>query len=118
MKKITNDTYPIELYVLPVEESNTINEIFGEEDMRNPIEEFGVGAYCCTDQKGKIVIVVGEDIVALAHECVHATSFAFKLIGAKVDVNNDEPYAYLFSWFYENALLESGLAVCEYEEED
>lgn len=118
MKKIVNDTYPIELYVLSAEESNTINEIFGEEDLRNPIEELGVNAYCCTDQKGKIVIVAGEDIASLAHECVHATSFAFKRIGATVDVDNDEPYAYLFTWFYQNALLASGLAECEEVKEE
>ena len=113
MKKITNDTYPIELYVLSADESGAINEIFGEEDLRDPVGELGASAYCCTDQKGKIVIVACEDILSLAHECVHAASFAFKLIGATMDVGNDEPYAYLFSWFYQNALLESGLAECD-----
>lgn len=113
MKKIINDVYPIELYVLSADESDKINEIFGE-DLQNPIEEIGVGAYCCTDQKGKLAIVIGdEDVVALAHECLHAANLTFKLIGAKVDVDNDEPHAYLFSWLFQNALIESGLG--EYE---
>lgn len=34
----------------------------------------------------------------IAHEATHLCNQLFKNIGAKVDVDNDEPYAYLLGW--------------------
>lgn len=34
----------------------------------------------------------------IAHECFHATNFLFMIIGAKPDINNDEPQAYLINY--------------------
>ena len=34
----------------------------------------------------------------VAHECVHTANTIFNLRKMKLDVDNDEPYAYLVSW--------------------
>lgn len=34
----------------------------------------------------------------IAHECVHAANMIFEHVGAKIDLDNDEPYAYLVGW--------------------
>ena len=34
----------------------------------------------------------------IVHECIHAATGIFSYIGASVDVDNDEPFAYLVSW--------------------
>lgn len=34
----------------------------------------------------------------IAHECIHAATGIFSYIGADVNVDNEEPFAYLVSW--------------------
>ena len=37
----------------------------------------------------------------IAHEATHLTNILFKDFGFKLDVDNDEPQAYLLAWFVE-----------------
>lgn len=39
-----------------------------------------------------------EDHSVIAHEIVHAASYTFEHAGIKMDVENDEPFAYLVGW--------------------
>lgn len=36
----------------------------------------------------------------IAHECVHIVNYIFKEKGIKLDLNNDEPQAYLMDWVF------------------
>lgn len=36
----------------------------------------------------------------IAHECVHLVNYLFEDWGIKLDTSNDEPQAYLLSWFF------------------
>jgi hypothetical protein len=38
---------------------------------------------------------------AIAHEATHCAAHVWHCIGAKMDVSNDEPFAYLVEWFAE-----------------
>lgn len=40
-----------------------------------------------------------ELVNTITHECVHLCSFISKRLGLKLDVDNDEPQAYLAGWF-------------------
>lgn len=42
-----------------------------------------------------IIFPVNTEINVMAHEAVHAANHAFSNAGAKLDVDNDEPQAYL-----------------------
>lgn len=44
------------------------------------------------------------DIPAIAHEAVHMTNKLFAMVGAKLDSENDEPQAYMVTFFVESIL--------------
>lgn len=46
------------------------------------------------------------DIPTIAHEAVHMTNRLFSMVGAKLDSDNDEPQAYMVTFFVE-AILEA-----------
>ena len=41
------------------------------------------------------------DAGVIAHEAVHITNYVFKHANITLDINNDEPYAYLLGWIVE-----------------
>jgi hypothetical protein len=59
-------------------------------------------AYCFIDYKltGDYTIVIppGASNSDIAHESFHITNMVFGYIGAKPNVNNDEPQAYFLGW--------------------
>lgn len=48
----------------------------------------------------KVLVMVRKNASAgvIAHEAVHIANYIFKRIDAQLDINNDEPYAYLLGW--------------------
>lgn len=55
---------------------------------------------------GTIVIWTHDKkgIPELAHECLHAANMCLGSRGVEVDLENDEPVAYLLAWLLEKAL--------------
>lgn len=53
--------------------------------------------------KNSIKLLIKPDAtpMIIAHESVHICNFIFERIYAEVDINNDEPYAYLLGWVVE-----------------
>lgn len=50
--------------------------------------------------KGDITLFItpDSDISIIAHECVHIVNEIFKRCAIKLDIENDEPQAYLMGW--------------------
>lgn len=55
------------------------------------------------ENAGRIYIAVNDKTTTpmIVHECVHAANSIFRSCGIKLDIDNDEPYAYLLGWIYE-----------------
>lgn len=53
----------------------------------------------------KAIVIYTETIDKglLVHESVHAANVLFKEIGHALDLDNDEPQAYLVEWIFNNA---------------
>ena len=45
-----------------------------------------------------------ETIGAVAHEAFHCACYLYKLIGANIDVHNDEPVAHYIEWVVSNIM--------------
>lgn len=62
--------------------------------------------YTCDGENVLIVAWFNKRIGTLSHECFHACGRIFEIVGAKYDVDNDEPFAYLMGdmvqYFWEN----------------
>lgn len=63
----------------------------------------GFEALSLDDGGRRYVIAFNDDPKAsvIAHEAVHITNMIFKDVHVKLDINNDEPYAYLLEWVVE-----------------
>lgn len=50
--------------------------------------------------KKKVILFIRKNASAgvVAHEAVHISNYIFKRIDATLDIDNDEPYAYLLGW--------------------
>lgn len=50
----------------------------------------------------KIIMVLPTtyNLAVIVHEVVHIVNFIFKSCGVKLDIDNDEPQAYLTSWLF------------------
>lgn len=74
-------------------------------------EKFGVsipdrfGAVTFRNEKADgfevVVSFVDSNVSLVAHEAVHVCNFIYENIGAKLDILNDEPQAYLVGWIVE-----------------
>lgn len=53
-----------------------------------------------TYQNDKIYLFIREDVSAgiIAHESVHVCNYVFQGANIRLDIDNDEPYAYLMGW--------------------
>jgi hypothetical protein len=64
------------------------------------------GAFCwdktSKDGYAEYYICIDKDVSnhLIAHEVVHLVNFIFKRIGVKLDIDNDEPQAYLTGWLF------------------
>ena len=61
-------------------------------------------AFRYEDDNYVIVIISAEDLSVLAHEVVHIVNYIFKDVGIKLDLDNDEPQAYLHGWIFSQVL--------------
>lgn len=68
-------------------------------------KRFDGGVFNITSKKGftKYIVAFNNDWYnsLIVHECVHLTNDILKGVRAGLDVNNDEPQAYLTQWLFE-----------------
>ena len=60
----------------------------------------------CTFNDDSVILNITEDIPleVIAHEAVHITNYVYRECNMEVDINNDEPYAYLLAWIVQQIL--------------
>ena len=65
-------------------------------------DKYGAFAHDCFDKEGyaNYYIFIKPDVSEklVAHEAVHISNYIFRDKGIELDLNNDEPYAYLIGW--------------------
>lgn len=65
----------------------------------------------CTEYilDGCCIIMIGlrkdANVSTIAHECIHARSFIYDVLGVKVDFNNDEHEAYFMGMLVEGTVM-------------
>lgn len=59
------------------------------------------------DHKKDIYVAIKPDShpSTIAHESVHVANYLYDIVGAEVDIRNDEPYAYLIGWIVEQIYI-------------
>lgn len=83
------------------------------DDFNKAIEELKINNYTnfnlddheafVANQNDKIYLFIRKDACAgiIAHEAVHICNYIFQSANIKLDIDNDEPYAYLMMWVVE-----------------
>jgi hypothetical protein len=110
-KAITVNPYVTEVYFIKGSTAELAKDIkrFNKKHKVNfPIDDYsGNTEEYLVDGYHIVVVAINTEINqnpeylvdTLAHEAVHATNLIFKHGNIKLDVNNDEPQAYLLGWF-------------------
>ena len=98
IKKLPATVYPAYIRVAVTDSWEEVNKKFNS----NKSDEVAATVLVITE--GNIVIVFKRDCFKLkyiAHEIVHAVNEVFRYSNVELDLNNDEPQAYLTSWLFE-----------------
>jgi hypothetical protein len=77
-----------------------VNAFYGTD-----IDESLYSAVVFEDKKGKIVLAIQEKrLDIIAHEIVHIVNMIFKRCGVQLDLDNDEPQAYLTGYIFKEVI--------------
>ena len=99
--KIVIPLYQSELIIIQDKNWKKINRKYNI----NGEKYFGAFTFRNLKKSGRMQYVVCFDSnpsnSLIAHEATHLTNILFKDFGFKLDVDNDEPQAYLLAWFVE-----------------
>ena len=102
--------YPLKLWVVKTEDINAVNKEFeGDNEGSFASDTLRYSdAFTArvvrkeSNERGVLVLLCDNaDINAAVHEAVHVASGIFSMISAEVDVDNDEPYAYLAEFAFD-----------------
>ena len=100
-KTIPIPIYQSELVIIQDKNWKKINKKYG----LNVPKRFGAFVFNKESKDGYVQYIVCLDKnpsnSLIAHECVHLVNSFFNDWGIKLDVENDEPQAYLMGWFVE-----------------
>jgi hypothetical protein len=95
-----------ELHVFICNDSKLVNDKY---KLNIPEYMFGAFEAICHQFHKKngylrYYIIIRENVTPkiIAHESVHLTNFIFKDRGINLDLDNDEPQAYLHGWIFES----------------
>jgi hypothetical protein len=109
IKRITFDTYPIDLYVLINETDEDILAYVGKynltnyEDLLN-FNETEDAIFVWEDDSSEIYLRF-RDLTKpelIAHEAFHATAYIMRHVGIRFSKSSEEAYAYLLEYIIEN----------------
>ena len=102
--------YPLLLWVAKTEDMSAINERFIADNEGRFSSDTMAGNEAVTssviqvsDNRKGMLVILGEkaDVCTLAHEAVHVASGIFAAVNATMDVENDEPFAYLTDFAFD-----------------
>lgn len=99
-KLVVIPIYQSELIIIQDKDWKKVNKKYGTQaEVR-----FGAFVFRHLKKSGRMQYVVCIDkdpsYSLIAHECVHLTNHLFEDWGIKLDLDNDEPQAYLTGWFF------------------
>lgn len=97
--------YPRKLWVSVSVSTEELQERFGKYDIKD-IDDGYYGQTICVQQKEPLlggVLVRFQDLKAMspeniAHEATHAALVIFDYCDCRIDIGNQEPFAYLIGW--------------------
>jgi len=79
-------------------------KIVNKKDMMKEAENFDYCDGATIVQTGESIIYVGvfdSRMSTLAHELIHVAMRVCQTVGIEMDINNQEPFAYLYTWLFE-----------------
>ena len=96
--KVKCDMYPLDFYFIDSKSRDEIWKDYAAE-YNQLASTFSIA------HTGSVFIVVNKkskefNLSVFVHECGHAVGRAFKILGIKQDLENDEPQQYLLSWIF------------------
>jgi hypothetical protein len=98
-KRIKIPIYEQSLLVVVSDNFKSVEKEFNLADTSN------YNGVCFENERGIVILIAPDsDLSVIAHESVHAAGILFDIVGATVDVKNDEPFAYLVGWIVEQVL--------------
>lgn len=109
IKKITFDTYPIQLYIFINETDEDISAYMDKEDLPELLEDIldleeGDEALFAYKDTSRIAIRLRSlnKPEYIAHEALHATAYIMRYVGIRFTKSSEEAYAYLLQYIIEN----------------
>lgn len=99
-KKVKIPLYPGHLIIIKADNLQPIVDKYGFN-----VDASKYGAFTFSKHKNGVFrcyVLFTDDFHAslIAHEAVHVVNFIYESIGAKLDIINDEPQAYLTQWAF------------------
>lgn len=109
IKKITFDTYPIQLYVFINENDEDILAYMDKEDIPELVEDIldleesdeALFAYKDTSRIAIRLRSLNKPEY-ITHEAFHATCYIMRYVGIRLSKSSEEAYAYLLQYIVEN----------------
>lgn len=109
IKKITFDTYPINLHIFIGEKDEDILKYMQSENITELIDDLSSivesdeAAFLYQDS-GNIAIYFRDlhNIGMVTHEAFHATCYIMRYVGVKFTKSSEEAYAYTLQYIVEN----------------
>lgn len=104
IKRFDCDVYPISLWLACGVSYDKLNKYFKTkfpEFSNADATTYKLSAVSSVDRDGVLIFFNNEKCLThgvIAHESVHFASYIFDFIQAKMDIENDETYAYLVGW--------------------
>ena len=102
IKKIKKTIYPVPVYCGANFTKEEYEKVFKRSWDDFLEENYCADAVCGSYQSGIFIgFIIPPSAATIAHECYHAANYIYKRIGAKIDMENDEPFAYLLDFLVE-----------------
>lgn len=93
--------YPGKLIVIKADDLQPILDKYGLKADASKYGAFTFNKYKNDVFRCYVLFSNDFDASLIAHESVHVVNFIYESIGAKLDVVNDEPQAYLTGWVFD-----------------
>lgn len=102
-------------FIMAIGESKEAIETFVSDFIETPVEIDIEGTLGCVENyigKRRTITLIyirdnSEDVFnmgTIVHECYHAAHYMFKIVGIKIDTDNDDVGAYVIDWIFRQVL--------------
>ena len=106
-KKIIIPIYPVNFTIIEFETDDELQKMFNDVHFLQEINSFNGGVFEYKEHLYVCFRKINEDGKSyptpgiIVHESKHLVNEVFNRVGAELDLNNDEPEAYLLQWVFE-----------------